>query len=88
MACSTHGVKSCREYQFLTCAVGPGNYLQCFCYDGYYWNGTYCVPKGKTPGFNCALNPPLACDLSTGMFCDTTSTPVCSCKQNFKFKIA
>ena len=29
--CATYGVASCQEWLGLTCAIGPGGYLQCTC---------------------------------------------------------
>ena len=80
--CATYGVASCREYLGLTCAVGPGNYLQCTCKTGYYYSGN--TVTGSCQGLvytysSCAGNTAYACNSALGLYCNTV-TNLCTCK--------
>lgn len=82
--CTAYGVKSCMEWLNLTCSHGPiNNYLNCYCYNGYYWNTITgaCVIQGTTVGTTCVgTYSNYGCNYNSSLVC---SASTCQCATNF-----
>jgi hypothetical protein len=81
--CSSYGVVSCMEWLNLTCSFGPmNNYLNCYCYSGYYWNSISgsCTIMGQYVGATClGTYYNYACNTNASLTCSSSSSGTCQC---------
>ena len=71
------------EWLNLTCSFGPmNNYLNCYCYSGYYWNSLSgsCTIMGQINGSSClGTYYNYACNSNASLTCSSSSAGTCQC---------